>query len=63
MEIDINKIFEAKTTELLATTKNDGTLNFYFDNKRCKENEIVRIWENDEQIVLVHDALKFDRNV
>ena len=60
MEKDIAEILKSKTEMLLKETMRDGTLNFFYDQTLCRENELVRIWKNELEVVLIDDAVKFD---
>ena len=62
MDNSITNILEKTTSQLLVDTKADKTLNFYYDESRCAADELVRIWQGEESVVNLVDALKFDKH-
>ncbi|SEF66467.1 hypothetical protein SAMN05421877_10285 [Sphingobacterium lactis] len=60
MDKSIDAILRERTAELLQETIENGTLNFYYDPKRCSINELVRIWQGEETVIKIEDALKLN---
>lgn len=60
MDKSIDAILRERTAELLQETIENGTLNFYYDSKRCGINELVRIWQGEETVIKIEDALKLN---
>ena len=58
----ITIILQETTNQLLEQTVSDKTLNFYFDKTRCAPDELVRIWQGEESVVKLGDALKFAKH-
>lgn len=60
MDKSIDATLRERTAELLHETVTDGTLNFYYDPNRCGIDELVRIWQGEESVIKIEDALKFN---
>ena len=60
MDKSIDAKLKERTAELLQETIENGTLNFYYDPNRCGIDELVRIWQGEESVIKIEDALKFN---
>lgn len=48
---EIMEKIEIRSTELLEEAKINGSLIYYFDPKKCKENEVIKLENGIETII------------